>query len=72
MSHHQIDEEQAKSEDYKEDDDIPRVLLSTSISDMTSYRLNLIRGKAIESKDIQVFGFLYQSDQRIMLGLDYT
>ena len=72
MSHHQVDEEQAKSEDYKEDDDIPRVLLSTSISDMTSYRLNLIRGKAIESKDIQVFGFLYQSDQRIMLGLDYT
>lgn len=72
MSHHQIHEEQAKSEDYKEDDDIPRVLLSTSISDMTSYRLNLIRGKAIESKDIQVFGFLYQSDQRIMLGLDYT
>ena len=72
MSHHQIDEEQTKSEDDKEDDDIPRVLLSTSISDMTSYRLNLIRGKAIESKDIQVFGFLYQSDQRIMLGLDYT
>ena len=72
MSHHQIHEEQAKSEDDKEDDDIPRVLLSTSISDMTSYRLNLIRGKAIDSKDIQVFGFLYQSDQRIMLGLDYT